>query len=120
MTFRAAETGEPVVLEDIRTHPLYKDAPKSWHGTIVGLPLKVKDRVVGVMNISRFEGSPLAEEELQILKMLADQRGYLPEIDELWSDALAEGEICDGPLLDALMRVAVEEGREDDLQVLFE
>jgi hypothetical protein len=57
---------------------------------------------------------------LMELKELVDQRGYLPEIDELWSDAMAEGEICDGALLNALMRVAIEEGREDDLQVLFE
>jgi hypothetical protein len=57
---------------------------------------------------------------LEELKDLANQRGYLGEIEELWSDAMAEGEIRDGALLNALTRVAGDEGREDDLQVLFE
>jgi hypothetical protein len=54
------------------------------------------------------------------LKGIADDRGYLGEIEELWSDAMAEGEISDGALLTALIQAAGDEGREDDLQVLFE
>ena len=54
------------------------------------------------------------------LKGIADDRGYLGEIEELWSDAMAEGEISDGALLTALIRAAGDEGREDDLQVLYE
>ncbi|UCF97387.1 MAG: GAF domain-containing protein, partial [Spirochaetaceae bacterium] len=79
LTYRVAETGEPVVVEDIRNHPLYKDSPKKWRGSIVGLPLKVKQRVVGVMNISRFERQPFTEEELRILEMLADQAAIAVE-----------------------------------------
>ena len=67
--------------------------------------------------------SSLAGPEIAFLmeiKNLADQRGYLPEIEELWSDAKAEGEIRDGPLLNVLIRVATEESRGDNLQALFE
>jgi two-component system NtrC family sensor kinase len=84
LTYRVAETGEPIVVEDIRTHPLYKGTPKKWRGSIVGLPLKVKQRVVGVMNISRFERRPFEEEELRILEMLADQAAIAVENARLY------------------------------------
>jgi signal transduction histidine kinase len=84
LTYRVAETGEPVVVEDIHTHPLYKDSPKKWRGSIVGLPLEVKQRVVGVMNISRFETRPFGAEELRILEMLADQAAIAVENARLY------------------------------------
>lgn len=84
LTYRVAETGQPIVVEDIRTHPLYKGTPPKWRGSIVGLPLKVKQRVVGVMNISRFERQPFGEEELRILEMLADQAAIAVENARLY------------------------------------
>jgi signal transduction histidine kinase/CheY-like chemotaxis protein len=84
LTYRVAETGQPIVVEDIRTHALYKGTPKKWRGSIVGLPLKVKQRVVGVMNISRFERQPFGEEELRILEMLADQAAIAVENARLY------------------------------------
>jgi len=84
LTYRVAETGQPIVVEDIRTHPFYKDTPKTWCGSIVGLPLKVKERVVGVMNISRFERKPFQEQELRILEMLADQAAIAVENARLY------------------------------------
>ncbi len=84
LTYRVAETGQPIVVEDIRTHPLYKGTPQKWRGSIVGLPLKVKQRVVGVMNISRFERQPFGEEELRILEMLADQAAIAVENARLY------------------------------------
>ena len=84
LTYQVAETGQPIVVEDIRTHPLYKGTPKKWRGSIAGLPLKVKERVVGVMNISRFERRPFLEQELRILEMLADQAAIAVENARLY------------------------------------
>ena len=84
LTYRVAETGQSIVVEDIRTHPLYKDSPKKWRGSIVGLPLEVKARIVGVMNISRFETQPFNDEELRILEMLADQAAIAVENARLY------------------------------------
>jgi len=84
LTYRVALTGEPIVVEDIHTHSLYKDSPKKWRGSIVGLPLEVKQRVVGVMNISRFETRPFSPEELRILEMLADQAAIAVENARLY------------------------------------
>jgi signal transduction histidine kinase/GTP-sensing pleiotropic transcriptional regulator CodY len=84
LTYRVAETGRPIVVEDIHTHPLYKDSPGKWRGSIVGLPLEVKQRIVGVMNISRFEMQPFSDEELRILGMLADQAAIAVENARLY------------------------------------
>jgi len=84
LTYRVAETGQPIVVEDIHTHSLYKESPKKWRGSIVGLPLEVKQRVVGVMNISRFETRPFSPEELRILEMLADQAAIAVENARLY------------------------------------
>jgi signal transduction histidine kinase/ActR/RegA family two-component response regulator len=84
LTYRVAESGQPIVVEDIRAHPIYKDSPKKWGGSIVGLPLKVKQGVVGVMNISRFEPRPFMEKELRILQTLADQAAIAVENARLY------------------------------------
>jgi signal transduction histidine kinase/ActR/RegA family two-component response regulator len=84
LTYKVARTGEPIVVEDIRSHPLYKNSPSKWRGSIVGLPLVVKQRVVGVMNISRFESPPFNEGELRILGMLADQAAIAVENARLY------------------------------------
>jgi hypothetical protein len=67
--------------------------------------------------------STLDSEDMNFLAELRDlvaQRGHLSEVAELWSEAMAEGELCDGPLLSALIRVAAEEGRDKSLEMLFE
>jgi len=84
LTYRVATTGTPLMVEDIHAHPLYEDVPKKWRGSIAGLPLKVKQRVVGVMNISRFQQQPFNEEELRILEMLADQAAIAVENARLY------------------------------------
>jgi signal transduction histidine kinase len=84
VTYRVARTGEPIVVEDIRTHPLYREAPKNWQGSLVSLPLKIKQRVVGVMNISSLERRPFNEEHLRILEMLADQAAIAVENARLY------------------------------------
>ncbi len=73
LTYTVARRGEPVVVPDIQTHPLYADAPKEWKGAIVGLPLKIGDRVVGVMNIAYWQPRVFADAELRVLRLLGDQ-----------------------------------------------
>src|SRR3990170_5672672 len=50
LTYTVARLGEPMLVSDMRTHPLYASAPPSWTGSIFSLPLKIGERVVGVMN----------------------------------------------------------------------
>lgn len=54
---KVAEAGEPVLVEDIETDPRFGRAnhPRYGAGSFVCLPLRVGDRVVGVVNLARKE-----------------------------------------------------------------
>lgn len=73
LTFTVARSGRQIVVEDIHQHPLYKDAPQDWFGSIIGIPLKISDSVVGVMNLSRSTVGGFSLSELRLLGLLADQ-----------------------------------------------
>jgi diguanylate cyclase (GGDEF)-like protein len=73
LTHTVARTGEIIIVEDMKTHPLYKDAPPDWSGSIVGIPLKIDQRVVGVMNVSRDDVGKFSPLELRLLDLLANQ-----------------------------------------------
>ena len=57
----------------MNNHPLYIDAPDKWSGAIIGLPLKIRERVVGVMTMACWVSKEFSEEDLKILRMLGDQ-----------------------------------------------
>lgn len=73
LTYSVAKSGERIIVEDIKTHPLYKDAPGDWAGSIVGIPLKFNNVIVGVMNLSRNISGKFTNAELRLLGLLADQ-----------------------------------------------
>lgn len=73
LTYAVARSGEMIIVEDMKSHPLYVDAPPDWHGSIVGIPLNIGQRVVGVMNLSRDSVGKFSPLELRLLSLLADQ-----------------------------------------------
>ncbi|MBI1794590.1 MAG: GGDEF domain-containing protein [Chloroflexi bacterium] len=73
LTYVVAHNGEQVVVENMSSHPLYKHAPKEWRGSIIGIPLKINNTVVGVMNLSRSIVGGFTSSELRLLGLLADQ-----------------------------------------------
>ncbi len=73
LTYTVAQSGRQIVVEDMHRHPLYKDAPQDWLGSIIGIPLKISDSVVGVMNLSRSTVGGFSLSELRLLGLLADQ-----------------------------------------------
>ena len=75
LTYTVARTGEMIVVENMRTHPLYSTAPAAWKGGIVGLPLKMKGAVIGVMTLAMLEPYIFQESKLHQLRLLADQAG---------------------------------------------
>jgi diguanylate cyclase (GGDEF)-like protein len=68
-----AHEGATIIVEDMQDHPLYRSAPKEWTGSIIGIPLKVGDMVVGVMNLSRPTLGGFSPSELRLLSLLSDQ-----------------------------------------------
>jgi diguanylate cyclase (GGDEF)-like protein len=73
LTYTVARSGEMIYIPDIKNHPLFQDAPASWEGAILGLPLKIGNRVVGVMTMAFEEPRLIHELELRIFRMFADQ-----------------------------------------------
>jgi len=71
LTYTVARTGEQIVVPDVNNHPLYKNW--RWGGAIVGMPLRVGDRVVGVMTVAFERPYVFSEDELRVLALLADQ-----------------------------------------------
>ncbi|MEZ0396597.1 MAG: sensor domain-containing diguanylate cyclase [Anaerolineales bacterium] len=73
LTYTVARQKRMIVVENMRAHPLFRDAPPDWKGSIVGLPLMMGSRVVGVMNLSRTVTGPFSPAEIRLLTLLADQ-----------------------------------------------
>ncbi|MBN1454049.1 MAG: GGDEF domain-containing protein [Anaerolineales bacterium] len=73
LTETVAQRGKIIVVEDMKIHPLYKGAPPDWSGSIIGIPLMISEKVVGVMNLSREKTGTFSTAELRLLNMLANQ-----------------------------------------------
>ncbi len=75
ITMNVARTGKAIVIPDVSNHPLFPG--DHWGGAIVGLPLKVRDKVVGVMNVAFLQPHRFDEAELVALELLADQAAVM-------------------------------------------
>jgi diguanylate cyclase (GGDEF)-like protein len=73
LTATVAREGETIIVEDMRSHPLFQHVPAHWVGSIIGIPLKVGTTVVGVMNLSRSTTGGFSSSELRLLSLLSDQ-----------------------------------------------
>jgi diguanylate cyclase (GGDEF)-like protein len=73
LTYTVARTGQQIIIEEMQRHPLYANTPPEWLGSIIGMPLKFNDTIVGVMNLSRSTHGGFSSSELRLLGLLADQ-----------------------------------------------
>lgn len=73
LTYKVARSGKTKIIIDMKNDPLFKNAPKDWHGSIVSIPLKIGERVVGVMNISRPKPGPFTKDAIRIWNLFSNQ-----------------------------------------------
>jgi diguanylate cyclase (GGDEF)-like protein len=73
ITYTVAREGQTIIVEDMQNHPLFTSAPSDWKGSIISIPLKVGDTVVGVMNLARMSVGGFSLAELRLLNLLSDQ-----------------------------------------------
>ena len=73
LTRTVATQKQVMIVEDMHTHPLFIRAPKPRTGSIIGIPLKFNDTIVGVMNLSKTTRGGFSASELRLLGLLADQ-----------------------------------------------
>jgi GAF domain-containing protein len=86
MTDTVARTGEIMLVEDMSTHPLYQNSAAGWKGALIGLPLKFRKRVVGVMNIHFTETRIFTNSEIRLLQLFADQASVVIENSRLFEE----------------------------------
>jgi GAF domain-containing protein/ActR/RegA family two-component response regulator len=90
VTATVARTGMPIFVEDMKTHPLFVNVSSSWQGSLISLPLKIGQRVIGVMNVSFPEPRLPQESELRFLHLLGDQAAIAIENARLFEQAATE------------------------------
>ncbi len=73
LTYNVARSEKLIIVDDMRKHPLYANAPSDWTGSIIGIPLKINETIVGVMNVSKSTRGGLSSSELRLLELLSDQ-----------------------------------------------
>jgi diguanylate cyclase (GGDEF)-like protein len=73
LTYLVAKSSKQIMVEDIVKHPLFKGMPGEWYGSIIGIPLKFKDEVMGVMNVARSVTGHFSRSEIRLISLLADQ-----------------------------------------------
>jgi len=72
-TYKVARSKEMMIVEDLRTHPLFVNAPLKWGGSFITIPLMMGKTVVGVMNLARWHTGTFSLAEQRLLTLLADQ-----------------------------------------------
>lgn len=77
LTYTVARRGERIVVPQVKTHPLF--AGCDWGGSIVGLPLRIGERVIGVMTFTFEQPHVFSAGELDALDLLADQAAVAVE-----------------------------------------
>jgi len=75
ITMTCVRSGEPVVIPDCRSHPLFADPARRAGGleSIASLPLRRANHVLGALNIAFVQPHVFGEDELRLLGLLADQ-----------------------------------------------
>jgi GAF domain-containing protein/CheY-like chemotaxis protein len=90
LTYTVARSGEAILVSDMADHPLFRDVPSDWKGSIIGLPLKIGNRVVGVMNVSHTKAGAFSDDEMTVLRLLGDQAAIAIENARLFEQAATE------------------------------
>jgi len=88
LTYTVARSGKRLVISSADEHALYENW--QWGGAIVGLPLKIRDRIVGVMNVAIHQPHQFDEAELRALELLADQAALMIQNASLYENVVKE------------------------------
>jgi len=94
---RIVQEGRPIIVEDVRADPnfygLVDTVTHFQTRSILGVPLKVKDTIIGVLEVlNKRGGEPFDEEDVKLLEILAAQAAVAIENARLFqqSDFIAD------------------------------
>lgn len=87
-----ARDGKPILVEDIETHPVFQRMART-DGTrsLVSVPLKVKDKILGVLNVTnKHDGTPFHSGDQKLLMALADMAAISVENARTYRNAITD------------------------------
>jgi len=114
LTYKVAREGNLIYVNNMRQHSLFKNVPPNWKGSIIGLPLKIGNRVVGVMTVAHSEPSAFTDNEIRVLRLIGDQAAIAIENARLHN--LVNQQAHTDMLTDLPNRRALEERLEDEIR----
>jgi len=88
ITYKVAREGNKIVVNDMKANSLFDNSP--WDGSIISLPLKIGNTVLGVMNVALKIPHNFTENEIQVLEFLADQASIAIQNAKLYEQAQQE------------------------------
>ncbi len=88
-----AEQGRALLIEELSGHPMARRATREEDhpGSLLSVPLKVKDRVLGVLNVtSKRSGQPFTSGDQKLLSALADLAALSIENARTYQNAITD------------------------------
>ncbi|GAF93979.1 unnamed protein product, partial [marine sediment metagenome] len=88
LTGRAAQSGEPIVVDDLTTDSRVTTTLVSGEGirSFAAIPMKSKEKVQGVMHVASHKYHPFSPEEVRLYTAIANQIGVAIHNARLWYD----------------------------------
>jgi PAS domain S-box-containing protein len=92
LTYKTARSGETIVINDFTKHQLFmeKAIQENWDGSIMGIPIKIGERVVGVLNVAHKKTNAFRATELRMLRLMGDQAALAIENAHLFEQTMME------------------------------
>jgi diguanylate cyclase (GGDEF)-like protein len=87
-TYQVAREGTMLVSDNVLTDPLFADI--AWDGAIISLPLKIGNKVLGVMNAALHRPHQFTENEIRGLEFLGDQASLAIQNAKLYEKSQKE------------------------------
>ena len=85
---KVAELGEPILVENLEKDPRVKQKNRQHYKTrsFVSVPIKIEDRIIGVLNLSdKTSGEVFNEEDLNLIQSFANNAAIIMERNVLYN-----------------------------------
>ena len=114
LTYTVARQGKMVIVADTKKHALFQNYRWEWHGSIVGMPLKIGNEVVGVISIAWPHPREFKDSELRFLRLLGDHAALAIEKARLYEQISLQANT--DPLTGLPNRRAFDQRLEEELR----
>jgi len=88
VTYHVAKEGVKRVVNDMTNDPIFNNT--DWKGSIISLPLKIGQKVLGVMNVALHRPHDFTEGEIRLMEFLGDQAAIAIQNAKLYEQAQQE------------------------------